>query len=381
MNSIGARGVAKKVVIIGGGITGTGVAREAARRGYDVVLIERGELGSGTSGNFHGILHSGARYAVDDAAVAAECYLENQKLRRIIPSAITNTGGMFVALNQAEAVHMLKLLKACEDAGIPIKELSVEQAQQAEPGLNRELKSAFTVPDGFIDGTEVLRLNREAAVEAEVPASFLTERVVTGFERTEDGAITAVLVHNTHTGTDEQISCDYVVNASGVWAGDVTKLAGLELPMVYDKGTMIIYDRPFSQRVLNRCRPESDGDLLAPCGSRSIMGTTARVIDNPNDCQPTQEEIDVLKSEGSAMVPAMQYANIVFSYSGVRPLLAVAASERSESTRSLSRSFKVVDHIEHGAPNFISIVGGKVTLYRLMAEQVMNLLDNKSSLR
>ncbi|MDB5181384.1 MAG: glycerol-3-phosphate dehydrogenase, anaerobic, subunit [Candidatus Saccharibacteria bacterium] len=383
MNASGKSGVAppkvlKRVVIIGGGATGTGIARDAAARGYDVVLIDRGELGNGTSGNFHGILHSGARYAVNDVAVAAECFQENQLLRHIVPSAITDTGGLFVALSDEEVIHSRVLISACANAGIPVQVLTAEQAFQVEPGLSKSLKMAFTVPDGFIDGAELLRLNRLAAVEAKVPATFLTDHIVVGLERTGD-AVSSVSVRDTRTGTVEHINCDYVVNASGVWAGEIADMAGLRLDMVYDKGAMLIFDQQYNRAVLNRCRPENDGDLLASHAGQSIMGTTSRIITDPDDCSPTQEEIDILMHEGAAMVPALRDAKILFAYAGVRPLLKENGKRHAPNTRSMSRSFRVLDHTEQGIGNFISIVGGKVTLYRRMAEAVVDLLDVKSS--
>lgn len=373
-------GTPPRVVVIGGGATGSGIARDAAARGYDVVLIDRGELGSGTSGNFHGILHSGARYAVHDPAVAAECFQENQLLRTLVPSAITDTGGMFVAMNDAEVAHSKVLINACAAAGIPVEALSVEQALQLEPHLSKSVKAAFTVPDGFIDGLELLRLNRLAAVEAAVPATFLTQHIVIGFKKSGT-AISSVIVRDTKTGTQEKIDCDYVVNASGVWAGEIAKMVGLEIPMVYDKGTMLILERGYNKAVLNRCRPENDGDLLAAHAGQSIMGTTSRVVTDPDDCQPTQEEINLLIEEGAAMVPALKNAKILFAYAGVRPLLDKSNTRhrRPPATRSISRSFKLLDHAGQGIDNFISIVGGKVTLFRKMAAAVVAALDTKDS--
>lgn len=369
-----------RVVIIGGGATGTGIARTAAEQGYDVVLVDRGELGSGTSSNFHGILHSGARYAVNDSAVAAECYKENQLLRSIIPSAVTASGGLFVALTDAEVAHSHILMKACEAAGIPVAKLTTEQVLHIEPELTRSVKTAFTVPDGFIDGVELLRLNRLAAVEATVPATFLTNHIVESFEKSVT-TITAVMVRDMRSKAVERIACDFIVNASGVWAGEIAAMAGIGLNMIYDKGTMLVYDRQFTKAVLNRCRPEDDGDILAPHDGRSIMGTTSRVVTDLDGNMPTREEIEVLKREGAAMVPRLADTEILFEYAGVRPLLndaSAAGRKVAGSTRSISRSFKVLDHAEQGIDNLITIVGGKVTLYRRMAAAVVELLHQKN---
>src|ERR687893_44615 len=84
------------VLVIGGGATGAGVAWDAALRGFDVVLVERGDLAEGTSGRFHGLLHSGGRYVVKDPVAAEECVAENAILREVIPDCIEDTGGPFV---------------------------------------------------------------------------------------------------------------------------------------------------------------------------------------------------------------------------------------------------------------------------------------------
>lgn len=360
-----------KVVIIGGGATGTGIARLASEHGMHVTLLERGRIGSGTSSRFHGMLHSGARYAVADPEVAADCYRENQILRKYIPSAITDTGGLFVALTDAEVSHADKVQAACKRAGIPFKELSVQTALQREPLLNPKLKRAFSVPDGFIDGAELLRINQKAAQSAR----FMTGYTVVGFERSNK-TITAVSAQNDATGKSERIDCDIVINAAGVWAGHVAGLADVNLTMLFDKGTMIIFKKQLTTAVVNRCRPENDGDLLVPHAGQTIMGTTSRVIADPDDYLPTQEEADVLVHEGSELVPALAKTEALRIYAGVRPLQA--HGDLSHDSRSVSRSFSVLDHADQGVSNMLSVVGGKVTLYRLMAETTVEAIKQKS---
>jgi glycerol-3-phosphate dehydrogenase len=369
------------VVVIGGGATGIGIARDAAMRGFKVVLVERGELGSGTSGRFHGILHSGSRYVVNDPVTAADCFRENQILRKIIPSAVMDTGGIFLALNSEEASHADTLMRACQRAGIPATEIGIDQALTAEPHVAHTAKRAFTVPDGFVNGDTLLQLNKQAAVQAKVPATFLTRHGLEGFH-ISGGRITAVSVREVQTGVSESIQCDYVINAAGVWAGQVAQLASVPLAMIFDKGTMIDFKQKFAHAVLNRCRPEADGDLLVPHGPYSVMGTTARVMTDVNHCYPTQEEVDLLLEEGALMVPSLKGAEVARVYAGLRPLFDEASS-RSDgtATRSVSRSFHILDHEDRGVENFISVVGGKVTLYRHMAEAAVDLLCAKSGSR
>src|SRR5215208_3679358 len=114
------------VLVIGGGATGAGVAWDAALRGFDVILVDRADLAEGTSGRFHGLLHSGGRYVVKDPVAAEECVAENAVLRRIVPDCI-------------------------EDTGVPAEEIGVDAALRMEPRLNPRIKRAFTVPDASID--------------------------------------------------------------------------------------------------------------------------------------------------------------------------------------------------------------------------------------
>src|SRR5690606_19650729 len=125
----------------------------------------------------------GARYAVNDPVVAAACYAENQRLRQLIPSAVVDTGGLFVAMNEAEAQHADKLLAACQQAGIPVTEISPKEALQMEPNLSSSLRRVIRVPDATVDGAEVLRLSKQAALGAKAPAVFMTGHEVVSLQR------------------------------------------------------------------------------------------------------------------------------------------------------------------------------------------------------
>ena len=92
----------ERILIIGGGCTGAALAHDLRLRGFEVTLVERGSLLSGTSGRHHGLLHSGARYALHDIETARECYVENQILRRLAPQAIEPNDGLFVALDDRD---------------------------------------------------------------------------------------------------------------------------------------------------------------------------------------------------------------------------------------------------------------------------------------
>ncbi|HVF69119.1 MAG TPA: FAD-dependent oxidoreductase [Xanthomonadales bacterium] len=352
------------VVVIGGGITGLGVARDAAMRGLSVTLLERGGLGSGTSGYFQGILHSGARYAVIDPQSARECYSENQILRRIAKDTILDTGGLFLAFTDEEVTYSYSLISACKSLGIPTEELSPTEIIKKEPRINKELKRAFSVPDGHIDGTKTLELNKISAEKLGV--KIYTNSTVTGFIK-KNNQIEAVVLQD-----NSEIRAKYFINAAGIWAKDLGKLAGIDIPLVGYKGSMVVFEEQFTRTHLNRCRMPSDGDLLLPTGKEYILGTTSVRTDDIDTHVVEQWEIDKLLKEAEVMVPGISKSLIKRSYAGVRPIYS--PSSEDIPARSESRSFKILDHKEDGIDNFISVVGGKFILHRLMAEKAVDIL-------
>src|SRR5262245_29448040 len=140
-----------EVLVIGGGATGVGVAWDAALRGFDVVLVDRADLAEGTSGRFHGLLHSGGRYVVKDPVAAVECVEENAILRRVLPHCIEDTGGLFVTTPDDDEAYGDRFMEGCRAARLPAEEIPVAEALRMEPRLNPRIRRAFTVPDAAID--------------------------------------------------------------------------------------------------------------------------------------------------------------------------------------------------------------------------------------
>ena len=123
------------ILVIGGGSTGSGVAWDAALRGFRVVLVEKRDLTHGTTGRYHGLLHSGGRYAVKDPQSAVECIEENRILRRTHAHCIEDTGGMFVVTPEDEGDYPDRFKAACLKVGIPCEELPLKEAFRREPML------------------------------------------------------------------------------------------------------------------------------------------------------------------------------------------------------------------------------------------------------
>src|ERR1700722_7980770 len=134
-----------EVLVIGGGATGVGVAWDAALRGFDVVLVDRADLAEGTSGRFHGLLHSGGRYAVKDPRAAEECIAENRILRRVAADCIEDTSGLFVTTQFDDPTCADPFRAACQSTGVDCEEIYVAGALRSEPRLNPAISRAFRV--------------------------------------------------------------------------------------------------------------------------------------------------------------------------------------------------------------------------------------------
>jgi glycerol-3-phosphate dehydrogenase len=353
---------ATDVLVIGGGATGTGIARDLALRGVDVTLAERGGLAAGTTGRSHGVLHSGARYADFDPAGARECIAENRILKHIAGACIDDTGGFFVQLESDDPEYFDEKLAACREQDIDATVLSGADAHETVPELSSETERVIRVPDGVIYPS---RLVAATAASARDHGARILPNTPINDLLCEDGAVVGACVGD----EGEEIRAEHVVNAAGAWAEQLAALAGVDVAMRPTSGVMVAVDYEGIEPVLNRCRPPADGDIVVPHGSQVVLGTTSVAVDDPDDYDTDREEIDRMVSECAAMVPGLDEREVSRAYWGVRPLYAPDEAERSES-RSVSRGFFLLDHARDGVDGFTSIVGGKLTTHRRMAEAV-----------
>lgn len=358
------------VIVIGGGSTGAGVLRDAAMRGFKTILVERGDLGTGTSGRYHGLLHSGGRYAVRDPISARECSQENRILRRVASATIEDTGGFFVATPDDDPAYADRFPEACRQAGIPVQEISVAEARRREPLLNPAIQRVFEVPDAACEPWALIEANVRSAQEYG-GAAWPYHRVI-GFERAGD-ALGAVRLVDVRSGEEKTIACDYVINAAGAWAGQIGALAGVPIPMTPAKGTMVIMNHRLVNTVINRCHLPGDGDILVPVGTVCIIGTTSITVPDPDGYQIEPAEIDLMLAEGEKLVPGFARARSLRAYAGVRPLYKETGTDATG--RAASRAYALLHHQSRdGLSNMVSIVGGKLTTYRAMAEAAVDAM-------
>src|SRR5436305_8558005 len=190
------------VLVIGGGATGAGVEWDAALRGFDVVLVDRSDLAEGTSGRFHGLVHSGGRYVVKDTKAAEECIHENRILRRIAADCIEDTGGLFVTTPWDDPAYADRFKEGCADTGVDCEEISLAEAFAQEPRLNRDISRAFRVPDASIDVWKTVWAMGHGTQQR--GGRILPYHAVTALQRDGD-EVTGARVRDARTGEDRDI--------------------------------------------------------------------------------------------------------------------------------------------------------------------------------
>ncbi|ATG16089.1 anaerobic glycerol-3-phosphate dehydrogenase subunit A [Providencia alcalifaciens] len=362
------------VIIIGGGATGAGVARDCARRGLKAVLLERHDIATGATGRNHGLLHSGARYAVTDSESARECIEENKILKRIAHHCIEKTDGLFITLPEDSLEYQQQFITACQSAGIDAQAIDPAEAIRLEPSVNPRLIGAVRVPDGTVDPFRLTAANMLDAREH--GAKVLTYHEVIGLIRQGD-KVRGVTVYDHQAKRQYDIHAQIVVNAGGIWGQKIAEYADLKIKMFPAKGALLILGHRLNNMVINRCRKPADADILVPGDTISLIGTTSTHIeyDQIDNMYVTPEEVDILIREGSMLSPALATTRILRAYAGVRPLVA---SDDDPSGRNVSRGIVLLDHAKRdGLDGFITITGGKLMTYRLMAEWATNKVCEK----
>lgn len=362
------------VIVVGGGATGLGVARDCSLRGMRVALVEKGDWANGASGRNHGLLHSGARYAVTDRESAEECIRENTVLRRVARHCVDPTDGLFITLPEDDLGYQADFIAACRAAGIPAEQLDPREAELLEPAVPRGIAGAVRVPDGAIDP---FRLTLANAVDAERQGAVLYRYHEVVQLLQHSGRIEGVEIAPWASGERKRLYAPLTINASGIWGSMLLQKVGVELCMFAAKGALLVFEHRVNQMVINRCRKPADADILVPGDTACILGTTStrvplEAVDNP---RVTDEEVDLLLKEGGQMVPSLQEVRIMRAYAGVRPLVAAAGDSTG---RALSRGIVLIDHAQRdGLEGMCTITGGKLITYRLMAEQAADLASKK----
>jgi glycerol-3-phosphate dehydrogenase len=314
-----------QVIVIGAGSTGAATAHDLALRGLRVIVIERGEVASGTTGRNHCLLHSGGRYCVTDHESAVECIEENMTLRKIMPDLLELNDGLFVGVTEGDLAFKERFLEGCAACHIPARDIPVEHALAIEPFLNPGILAAVQVPDGVFEPFRFcLAFLATARLSGAVVRTYteVTDFICSG------KSVTGVRIKDYRTGKSETIGADLIVNAAGPWAGEIAAKAGVRVPEVPTAGVMVTLDCRLNNMVLNRLNKPSDGDIVVPQRATSVIGTTSWTVEDPDLISIPPEHVEKMISQGEQLLPPVRKVPMRAKMAVARPLIARGAPMR-----------------------------------------------------
>jgi glycerol-3-phosphate dehydrogenase len=373
------------VLIIGGGIVGTGIARDLALRGLKVGLVEQRDLASGTSSRPTRLIHGGLRYLeMFDFALVRTDMREREVLLRKAPHLVQplrflmpmyGKGVLYRAKLQA-GMQLYDVLSF--DKSLPTRQwLTRREALNAEPGLNpTDLQGAWQFYDGQVSLVERLVIENalDAASEGGV---ILTYARAERFVRDATGAVVGAAIRDAVSGREIEARARLTVNASGPWL-DLTT-AGLRpgrRPLLrLTKGVHLV--TPSATQHAHVLYAQRDGRLffVIPWLGYSLVGTTdTDYHGDPADVAATAEDVEYLVEEAQRAFPGGRFSEVLYTWAGVRALVRI----EHVSEGKVSRKHALYDHARRdGVPGIVSVVGGKITGYRAIAEEVGDLVARR----
>ena len=367
------------MVVIGGGATGAGVAVDAATRGYDVLLVEREDFGKGTSSRSTKLVHGGVRYLEQgNLSLVMEALKERGLLRQNAPHLVHDLP--FVVPNYAwwEApfygigMKIYDLLAGKYGFGRS-RILSLEETLEALPTIQQEgLRGGVVYHDGQFDDTRLL--THLIATAADHGATILNYASAVELRKGADGFLMELIVEDRETGEPYTVEAKVIVNATGIFTDEVRRLAEpqAETMISPSQGIHLVFEKSFLRGGAAIMVPHtSDGRVLfaIPWHGHTVVGTTDTPIDQSSyEPRALEEEIAfVLETAGQYLSRPPSRADILSIYVGIRPLVK-APGANAGKTSALSRDHTI--HIDDSG--LLSIVGGKWTTYRHMAEDAVN---------
>jgi len=365
------------VVVIGGGVTGAGVARDLALRGLSVLLLEKGDWGAGTSGASSWMIHGGPRYLEYDwdttrrscidaghiVTIARNLVYRVVFIIPVLPHDRNNIERMETAMEVYDRFQPLKKAH-------PHRRLTAAEARQAEPGLSPDVIAAVTMEEWGVDPHRLVYANVQDAMAH--GARALNHTRVTDLIR--DGGKVIGVRYRGPDGATSEARARVVVNATGPWSPEVGTMAGVKVDLRPAKGIHIVYPHRISNFSISAESIDGRDLLMVAHAGFTLLGTTDDDFYGDLDSVDVQEdEVEYLLQGFERVFPAIRDYRPVRTTTGVRPTLFKWRRYEDE----LSRRYEVIDHSASGAEGFITIAGGKLSMYRLMAEETSDAVCRK----
>jgi len=369
------------VVVIGGGVTGAGVARDLSLRGLSVLLLEKGDWGAGTSGASSWMIHGGPRYLEYDwdttrlscidaghiVTIARNLVYRVVFIIPVLPHDRNNIERMETAMEVYDRFQPLKKAH-------PHRRLTGDEARQAEPGLSPDVIAAVTMEEWGVDPHRLVYANVEDAVAH--GARALNHTRVT--ELIRDGGKVIGVRYRTPDGAFSEARARVVVNATGPWSPEVGAMAGVDIELRRAKGIHIVYPHRISNFSISAESIDGRDLLMVSHAGFTLLGTTDDDFYGDLDSvEVLDDEVDYLLQGFERVFPAIRSYRPVRTTTGVRPTLFKWRRYEDE----LSRRYEVIDHSPRGADGLITIAGGKLSMYRLMAEETSDAVCRKLGLQ
>ena len=358
-------------------MTGAGIARDLSLRGLSVLLLEKGDWGAGTTGGSSWMIHGGPRYlefdwdttrlSTQDAgyivSIARNLVYRVVFIIPVLPHDRNNIERMETAMEVYDRFQPLKKAH-------PHTRLTAEEALRAEPGLTRELIGAVTMEEWGVDPHRLVYANVEDAV-AHGARAMNHAKVV---DLIRDGGKVIGVRYRASDGTISEARARVVVNATGPWSPDVSGMAGVPVKLRAAKGIHIVYPHRISNFSISAESIDGRDLLMVSHAGFTLLGTT------DDDFYGDLDSVDVLQDEVEYLLQAFERVfPSIRSYRPVRTTAAVRPTlykwRRYED--ELSRRYEVIDHADQGVEGFVTIAGGKLSMYRLMAEQTSDAVCRK----
>jgi glycerol-3-phosphate dehydrogenase len=372
------------LLVIGGGINGLGIAADAAARGLSVLVVEKADFGAATTAASSRLIHGGLRYLqYGELGLVRESLRERGLLARQRPHLVRPIE-LLIPAYRGQPPPLWKVRAGLflydQLARDPLFEhprsFSAAGVREREPGLAAAgLEGGHAYPDGQVEFPERLCVELMRETVAAGGEAWNHTRVV-ALEQA-GGRVTGARLEDTLTGEERHVEAAWTVNAAGPWVDAVNRLLGTPAPRLVGGtvGTHLVLPlRAEGPRGALYARARKDGRpfFLLPWDGRLLVGTTDHAFEGDPDALRVQEwEVEYLLAETDRLFPGCGYteADIQMTTVGIRPL---PASNRAAG--AITRRHFVVDHAAQGAAGLFSIVGGKLTTYRSLAEEMVNRL-------